>query len=258
MVKSIFLLSLFLGVGQVSFCQITNSNVEPKSTETKIDSIKMVTPPGAIEKDSVTSTNNTRIYITAGFVHSYRYFSDESIYQSLGKRYDETPINTYSLGFGTYIPLGLNLDLEIGVSYVLQGEQYTFSDSLSDSTFHYVNKYRHFGLPLRLKYSIGEGDFKGLIVGGVIPSSILSIRYESDYTTANGNDVINDVASKSNNLASFNLAASFGVGFTYQKEDVGFILMPEYRYNLLNTFENYPVKHNLWSWGVNVGLLVNF
>lgn len=257
MIKSISLLTVFLLSMVVSFSQITNSNSVPESTTPKTDSIQNV-PEDILPSDTMAYTDKSTIYLMAGFVHSFRSFTDESIYQSLGKKYDETPINTYSMGAGTYIPLTKQLDLEIGVSYVLQGEQYSFSDSLTDSTFHYVNKYRHFGLPLRLKYSIGQGNFKGIMVGGVIPSSIISIRYESEYTTFDGNEVVNDVDSKTNDLASFNLAASVGLGFTYQKGDFGFIFMPEYRYNLLNTFSGYPVQHNLWSWGINGGLLMNF
>tara|TARA_B100000809_G_C14925531_1_gene454976 strand:- start:40 stop:813 length:774 start_codon:yes stop_codon:yes gene_type:complete len=257
MIKSFSLLTFFLITTFGSLSQIINSNVTPETKEVKVDSIKDVTIDSLLI-NSITNYEKSTIYITAGYVNSFRYFTDESIYQSLGKKYDETPISTYSIGVGTYIPLTNHLDLEIGVSYVLQGEQYLFSDSLTDSTFHYVNKYKHFGLPIRLRYSIGNGNFKGLVYGGVIPSNILSIRYESDYTNVDGNEVLNNVETKKNDLASFNLTASIGFGFTYQKNDIGFILIPEYRYNLLNTFSGYPVKHNLWSWGVNSGLVINF
>jgi hypothetical protein len=210
-----------------------------------------------VEIKAKDSLDATTYYMTGGFVHSYRYFSDSSVFQSLGDKYNEEPINTYAIGVGTYIPLNKSVKLEIGISYVLQGEQYTYRDSLTDSTFHYVNKYRHFGVPLRLNYSLGQGDFKVLFVGGVVPSSILSIRYESDYTNSLGSATINKTISTTKNLNSFVLTGSVGVGATYQKGNLGFILLPEYRYNFMNSYINYPVNHNLWSWGVNIGILLN-
>ena len=128
--------------------------------------------------------------------------------------------------------------MELGVSYVLQGEEYNYSDSLTDSTFHYKNSYKHFGIPLRLKYSFGKNKLKGFVYGGIIPSSILSYKYESDYTSVVGKTHQNDSQSKTNTLASFNVVTSVGLGVTYQLNSIGFMVMPEYRYNLLNTFDS--------------------
>jgi len=249
MIKTIVLTSLFfMGIG-FSYGQITNSNSAPeKSKEIK-----------KIEKSDTTKIENTyksQFYLTGAFINSYRNFEDLSAYQSLGKRYLETPINTFGLGFGTYIPLTKKLELDLGISYVLQGEQYNYADSLSDSTFNYVNKYRHFGVPLRLKLNFGEGNLKGFIIGGVIPSSIVSIRYESKFTTKEGSETINEVKKITNDLASFNLVGSIGVGVSYEMGDFGFIITPEYRYNFFNTYSGVPVTHNLWSWGGNFGFLI--
>lgn len=257
MVKSILLVSIFLMGIEFSFAQITNSNTTPTETKKKEKKKK---EKKSTEQDSLIISNSDKstFYLTGAFIHSFRKFEDNSAYQSLGERYKETPINTYGIGFGTYVPLANHFELDIGVSYVLQGEQYTFtsSDSLSDSSFTYVNKYRHFGVPLRLKYNVGNGNFKGYITGGLIPSSILSIRYESKFTNPEGVETINDVKKITNDIAFFNLTASIGIGMSYTMGDFGFLVAPEYRYNLLNTFESVPITHKLWSWGVNFGVLL--
>lgn len=242
----IFLISTFNSIGQISN-PTASSPDEVKQEKKKKNNNK----PSKVENDSI---DKSTYYITVGYINSFRKFEDLSPYEFYSIKEVEQPINTFGLGFGTFIDLTKNLKLELGVSYVLQGEQYNYSDSLSDSTFHYVNKYRHFGIPLRLKYNIGKNNLKGFLYGGIIPSSILSNKYESEYSTATGVKNTNDIQSKTNDLASFNLATSVGFGVSYQLNNIGFMIMPEYRYNLLNTFDSVFIEHNLWSWGVNFGM----
>jgi len=249
MTKYILLTVIFLTNAFFLSAQISNPNAT-KPDEVKVEKKK---------KKKIKSVKNDTIdkstyYLSAAYINSFRKFEDVSPFGSFSKRKTETPIHTYGVGFGTYIYLAKNLELELGVSYVLQGEQYNFSDSLSDSTFHYTKRYRHFGIPLRVKYNFGGNDLKGFVYGGVIPSSILSYRYESNYSTADGKTNDNDTKSLSNTLAAFNLTTSVGFGVSYQLNNVGFMIMPEFRYNLLNTFEGVFVEHNLWSWGVNFGM----
>lgn len=251
MTKYILLTVLFLGSTFFSVAQITNPNT-PKPDEVKPKKKKK--NKLISEKVKHDSIDVSTYYLTIGYVNSFRKFEDKSPFGSYSKREKETPIHTYGVGFGTYIDLAENLELELGVSYVLQGEQYSFNDSLSDSTFHYTKQYRHFGIPLRLKYNFGKNNLKGFVYGGVIPSSILSYKYESDYTTSEGKTHNNDTESKTNTLAAFNVAASLGVGVSYQLNSIGFMIVPEYRYNLLNTFDGVFIEHNLWSWGVNFGM----
>lgn len=251
MTKYILLTAIFLISTFFSAAQITNPNTA-KPDEVKPKKKKKKKFKG--EKVTNDSIAKSTYYLTVGYVNSFRDFEDNSPYGSHAKRETETAINTYGVGFGTYINLVKNLDLELGVSYVLQGEQYNYSDSLTDSTFHYTNQYRHFGIPLRLKYSFGKNNLKAFVYGGVIPSSILSYKYESNYTSAIGKTIENDTESKTNTLASFNVVTSVGVGVSYQLNNIGFMVVPEYRYNLLNTFDNNFIEHNLWSWGVNFGL----
>jgi len=252
MMKTLFLICLFLIGLESSYGQITNSNTAPE----KVKKQKKEKKEKESEKSDTTLTDKSQFYLTGAYIHSYRKFEDLSAYQSLGERYLETPINTYGLGFGTYIPLTPHLELDLGLSYVLQGEQYNFSDSLTDSTFNYVNKYTHIGVPLRLKLNFGKGNLKGFVIGGLIPSSIISIQYDSKFTTKTGSETVNDIKKTTNDLASFNLVGSIGAGISYNIGDFGFIVTPEYRYNFFNTYSGVPVTHNLWSWGVNFGFLV--
>jgi hypothetical protein len=252
MTKYILLTAIFLITTFFSGAQITNPNTtNPDDVEAEVKKKKKFKSK-KVKNDSIAKST---FYLTAGYVNSFRQFEDKSPFGSYSERITETPINTYGVGFGTYINLAKNLDLELGVSYVLQGEQYNYSDSLTDSTFHYTKRYRHFGIPLRLKYNFGKNNLKAFVYGGIIPSSILSYKYESNYTSAEGKTNENDTESKTNTLASFNVTTSVGFGITYELNNIGFMVMPEYRYNLLNTFDGDFIKHNLWSWGVNFGLI---
>jgi len=249
MTKYILLTAIFLTSSFFLSAQISNPNATTPD-EAKVEK-KKKKKINTVKNDTI---DKSTYYLSVAYINSFRKFEDVSPFGSFSKRKTETPINTYGVGFGTYIDLVKSLELELGVSYVLQGEQYDFSDSLSDSTFHYTKRYRHFGIPLRLKYNFGGNDLKGFVYGGVIPSSILSYRYESDYSTADGKTNDNDTKSLSNTLAAFNLTTSVGFGVSYQLNNVGFMVVPEFRYNLLNTFDGVFVEHNLWSWGVNFGI----
>lgn len=251
MTKYILLTALFLTTSFVVDAQISNPNAKSPD-ELKVEKKKK--KKKKIKTISNDTINKSTYYATLGYVNSFRQFKDVSPFGSYAERETETPIHTYGIGVGTYIDLAKNLELELGVSFVLQGEQYDYSDAVNDSTFHYTKRYRHVGIPLRLKYNIGKNQLKGFVYGGVIPSSILSYRYESNYTTGAGVAKDNDTESLSNTLAAFNLTASGGFGVSYQLNNIGFMIMPEYRYNLLNTFEGVFVEHNLWSWGVNFGM----
>jgi hypothetical protein len=244
MIKSTFLLLFFLIGINPSIAQIQNSNAKPegKKVKTKKNKNKPV-----ISEDSVT---HTEVYLNAGFINSFRTFEDQTLSKYFSEWEEQTPINSFTVTGGAYIPLVKNLDMEIGVSLSTLGEKHIFQDSLTDSTFSYANKYRHIGIPLRLRYSFGSSNLKPYIFAGAIPTSIFQIRYESQYNSETGSLTENPITTTNNNLADFNLVLSGGVGVTYMKSKVGFSVFGEYRRNLLNTYDNYKIQHKLY--GVNI------
>lgn len=244
MIKSTFLFLIFLISISQSIGQIQNSNAKPEDKKVKIKKVKDKT---ATFEDTIV---RTEVYINAGFINSFRLFEDETISKYFSEWEEQTPINSFTVSAGAYIPLVKNLDIEIGASLSTLGEKHIFEDSLTDSTFSYANKYRHVGIPLRLRYSFGSSSLKPYLFAGVIPTSIFQIRYESQYNSETGSFTENPITTTNNNLADFNLVLSGGVGVVYMKNKVGFSVFGEYRRNLLNTYTDYKIQHKLY--GVNI------
>jgi hypothetical protein len=255
MSKAILFITLLLYLSNNSIAQIVNQNSNPKPKE---DNTK-----NKDKKNNQSKTDFTTAYFSLGYFNTFRSFEDHTAYNSKYKWETQTPTQNLGFNFGIYIPLAKHFNLDIGVNYLPYGEEYTYQDSLSDSTFHYINKYQQIGIPIRLKYTFINANpsdlgFKPFISIGVVPSNILSIRYFSDYTLADSTAIKNDVKKVTKDLNKFVFATTASIGFTYKTKKIGFKLMPEFRYNISNSYTGVFWKHNLWAWGVNAGIEIDF
>ncbi len=240
--------------------QIVNQST-PQS-QTKTDSTSTTKKP----KEQVSksdSANFTTAYFLLGYFNTFRNFEDLTTSQSLDEWQDQTPTQNLGANFGLYIPLMKHLDLDIGLNYLAYGEDFTYSDSLSDSTFHYTRNYIQMGLPVQLKINLlnpnpSDLGFKPYLKFGVAPSNILAIRYFSDYTQKDGTFVENDITKTTNDLNGFILSGLASIGLVYKTPKLGFILQPEFRYNFSNSYTSIFYQHNLWAWGINAGIELDF
>lgn len=210
------------------------------------------------QTDSVTdSLNKTKIYISGQYFNAYRSFEDLSIAKAYANRLEETSIKTGGIEIGSYIKLSKKLDLSIGASFFGGGEQWMYSDSISDSSFMYINKYRQIAVPFRLHFHIGN-DLQWVTFVGLVPSSILGRRYESNYTDKAGSLVENEIESNQDNINSFQFSASVGTGVSYQFDHASVFLLGEYRYHFTNTYTGLFLNHQQKLIGGSIGLTYSF
>ncbi len=243
-----------------SNAQIVNQNNTPSQKEEEKESKEQ---KGKSKKEKLQKTDFTTAYFSLGYFNTFRNFEDQTAYGSKYKWETQTPTQNLGINVGVYIPLTKHFSLDIGLNYLPYGEEYNYKDSLSDSTFHYINKYQQVGIPIRLKYTFINSNpsdlgFKPFISVGVVPSNILAIRYFSDYTTSDNNVVENDVKKVTKDLNKFVLSTTASIGLTYKTPKVGFKIMPEFRYNISNSYTGVFWKHNLWAWGINAGIEIDF
>lgn len=206
--------------------------------------------------DTVRSSNNN-IYISGQYFNAYRSFEDLSITKSYANRLKETSVNTGGIEVGSYVELTKNIDLGVGISFFGGGEQWMYSDSISDSSFMYTNKYRQVAVPLRVHFHLGK-ELKWVTFVGLIPSSILSKRYESSYTNEKGTLVENEIESKQDNINSFQFIGSAGTGVSYHFENTSIFLLGEYRHHFTNTYTGLFLNHQQKLIGCSFGISYRF
>lgn len=257
-VRFLSLLLLFVFIQSsvsVGFTQITSGNVNPE--EKKEDNKKEKKEKSVNEPDSLTGTN---FYLSGLYQYSYRSFEDNSPTKNYYADWQQQT-SAYNGGVSAGIIMELSdfIHLDIGVSYFGHSENYSFEDSLTDSTFTYKNTYMHLALPLRLRVVYGD-KFQVYGFAGVAPLNIVKLKYESNYSTESGIEVDRDDEIKTDGFSTFNLMLTAGFGFSYNLNRVGFFLAPEYRRNLLNTYSDKIISmdHKMYSVGINAGLILKF
>lgn len=258
MVRFLSLLLLFVLIQSsvsIGFTQITSGNVNPQ--EKKEENKKEKKEKPASEPDSLTGTN---FYLSGLFQYSYRSFEDNSPTKDYYTEWQQhTSAYNGGVSGGIIMELSKLIHLDIGLSYFGHGENYAFTDSLTDSTYAYKNTYRQIAIPLRLRVVYGD---KLQVYGfaGVAPLNILNIKYESNYTTENGIQVEREDEIKTDGFSTFNLMFTAGFGLNYNLNRIGFFVAPEYRRHLLNTYADKIISmdHRMYSVGVNAGMILKF
>lgn len=267
MIKDIFfstqrffsVLVLFLLIlisGSDAFCQITSGTINPdEKKENRKDEKKDAESISG--SDSLTGTN---FYISGLFQYAYRSFEDNSptgTYYADWER--QTAAFSGGANAGILIELTDFIQLDLGVSYFGHGENYTYADSLTDSTYSYRNNYVQFALPMRLRMVYGD-KIQLYAFAGIAPLNILKIRYKSDYKTEAGKIVERETENITTGFTTFNVMFSAGFGVIYNLNRVGFFLAPEYRRNLINTYGDKIISmdHKMFGYGINAGMILKF
>jgi hypothetical protein len=250
--SSVFLL-FFLPAfvfGQISGGEIKDE--KDKKDKEKGESVRQQKP---FERDSLSGT----VYHFSGFMqYSYRQFEDQSVYDVHALKNDEIPMyTTGGASIGILMPFTDHLALDAGITFFGHGEAYDFAATESDSTFSYTNVYMQVGVPLKLRYTVGE-DLQFFGFAGLTPLNILSRRYDVAYRAADGEPFDLPLTSIKNDFTQFNIMASGGIGVNYYHRFVGVSLSAEYRRHLGNTFseDNFKRIHKMYGIGLRLGLNV--
>ncbi|MFK8044331.1 MAG: outer membrane beta-barrel protein [Crocinitomicaceae bacterium] len=210
-----------------------------------------------LTNDSELEETKSTLYFSGQVFNAHRTFSDLSNNMRYDSALTQQPTITGGFETGVHMTLSNHFYLGVGANYFGGGESWTYSDSLSDSTYSYVNKFRQIAVPIRLNFHFGNA-FKGYGFVGAIPSSILTRRFESSFTNAGGVETENDIVSSEENINSFQFIGSVGAGFSYSFEDVGFFAQLEYRHYFTNTYTGLFLTHNQTLLGGSVGLTYSF
>lgn len=262
MKKSAWTLLLLLLCSQVSFAQIEigNKKEEDRKKEQKMkDEVEEEIKKKKKAKMPLAITGRN-IYVGVSLGQAYRTLvpADNIFSRPIEQKADEKKIFSFRAQAGMQAVLWKHFMIDFGFTYTEQGEQYSFEDPDSDSSYSYINKYRYIGVPLTANGIFGGEYVRFYFGGGIIPLMFINQGQNLSYTTTTGTGTDELLTYRDNKYNQFNMMAlgRIGMQFNFTKH-VGFYLAPEIRYMLFNTFEKqYKHKHNQWAWGVDFGFVV--
>jgi hypothetical protein len=203
------------------------------------------------EKDGATS-----IFLITNwsFTNSRLETNDGLIGDSLGYRANETGLNTWSFGIGFRNRLHKNFVLEGGVSFMRNGESYSFVEA--DTSYSYQTQYTYIAMPIRGMYSYGD-KIEFLVGGGIVPQLFVAYKQDRQWTTSNNTDG-SETFKTQNGFNTFVISAVLNAGVQFKMSDSwSFLFLPEYKIQLNTSFVKLsPYKHFARSLGFNFGLVV--
>ncbi|UKN02979.1 hypothetical protein K6119_05550 [Paracrocinitomix mangrovi] len=248
-------MKLYLLLSFVVFTTYVNAQIvsgeTPNEKEEKEKKEKPEKEP--LNRDSLTGTT---YYLTGLYTYGYRSFTDNTPYQSYEEWNDQKADMSGGASIGFFVPVAKNLDMDLGFTFFGSKEKYDYASETTDTTFHFSNTYMQIGVPIKLRYTIGE-KFQFFGVAGITPLNLINVRYNENYTRNSGDPVNPDVTVVKDKLAMFNLMASAGFGINYNFDLFGFTLYPEYRHQLLNTYDaTKSIDHKMYGLGIHAGLLL--
>lgn len=160
----------------------------------------------------------------------------------LGEKINETPRNLFSHQLGIRVPISKFISVDAGVSWIQNGENYSFEDQQSDSSYSYTTCYRYFGLPVNIMASLPLNPKNEEILisiflrGGGIPHLYQSFLQKTEWTTTLGSKESEKIKSL-DNPSSFMFSGHISSGLDLlSKTNWGVRIAVHYRHSLTNTF----------------------
>jgi hypothetical protein len=211
-----------------------------------------------LNKD-IKKTYPTRYYFESQRMQMFRTLvsNDAFLPTPLGTRADELELKAWSHQIGICMGLSEHFYLDGAVSWMQNGESYSFASLDSDSTFNYQTRYRYLALPVQLKYTRGDQlkIFGGL---GLVPALYQGFKQELQWTNALGAEY-DDQISVNNAMNSFILSWVSSLGIEAQLDShYAFRFGVMYRAQLNNSYTPYEdYIHKSKGWGLQFGLTKN-
>jgi len=180
--------------------------------------------------------------------------NDNFLPTPLGERANEIPLSTWSHQIGICVGLSRFVYFDGGVSWMQNGEAYTFESLDSDSSFNYQTRYRYLALPLQLKMAFGD-QFKFYGGIGIVPGLYQDYKQDLQWTNPLGAKY-DDVVKINNNMNSFQFSGLGSVGIEAQLDNNYTIRFGAlYRRQFNNSYNPYDAYvHKSFGWGLNLGL----
>jgi len=211
--------------------------------------------PGVTKREQLKSP--TQVCFEAFSFNSQRILTPNPDFLNtpLGERANEVPLRLWSYGLGLQTGLGRWMRLDIGLNFIQNGERYAYSDSQSDSTFQYENRYRYIGMPLSLNFHWGNA-FKVFAGPGITPMIFNQFVKNTQWTTTLGSKNDEKLREKNNEYASsaFEVFGQMGVQWI-AKNGWGGMFKVVYRKQVSNTYSKYnEAIHSTYGWGFGFGI----
>lgn len=199
----------------------------------------------------------TQVCLEAFSFNSHRILSPNPNFLNtpLGERANEVPLRLWSYGLGLQTGLGKWLRFDAGLQFVQNGERYNYSESQSDSTFQYENRYRYLGMPMSLNVHWG-GNFKLFAGPGITPLIFSQFVQNTRWTSALGSKEDDKIKVKNNEYASSSLEVFGQIGAQWTgKSGWGGMVKAVYRKQVTNTYSKYnEAMHSAYGWGFGIGI----
>ncbi|MFM7473628.1 MAG: hypothetical protein ACKO00_06905 [Crocinitomicaceae bacterium] len=179
----------------------------------------------------------------------------------LGEKINETSRRLFSHQLGIRVPITKIVSVDAGISWIQNGENYSYENQQSDSTFSYTSCYRYFGLPVNIMASVplnpkNEGTLISVFIrGGGIPHLYQSFLQKTEWTTTLGSKKSEKIKSM-DNPSSFMFSGHISSGLDLlSKTKWGLRIAIHYRYSLTNTFTKYgDYIHKPYGMGYSLSL----
>lgn len=170
----------------------------------------------------------------------------------LGEREFETSLSTWSVGIGIRGRGDQYLSWEGGISYLRNGESYSYEDA--DSTYSYTTSYSYLAMPVKIYFTYGN-NIKLLAGGGLVPQMFLNYKQDRVWVNSVNTETKETEETKSGyNSFLLSAVANIGVQLNLGKK-VSVLFMPEYRFQLTSSYEKQDsYKHFGNALGFNMGL----
>jgi len=215
------------------------SQNKQKATELKLNSI---------------AETGTRVYVLSNWSNSSRTLTENTgLYgDPLGERANETAAQVWSFGLGIQNDLTKHFFWDAGISYVKNGENYSFQ--LGDSSFMYQTRYQYIAMPLRLNYQIQKNRFHFYIGIGLMPQMYLTSKRTVDWTKGNQSNAFEEVISEK--TAPVVLSGLLNLGVLVDlKKGFSLVISPEMRIQFNSSYDQYQsYVHKNRSMGISFGL----
>lgn len=249
MKRFLFLLTFLYSLTSFGQIQIGGEEKEPDK-KAKKEKVKEKE-----EKEEKPVDGTTEIFFGANWSATNRVLkiNDNVFGDSLGERANETGLNAWSFSLGMRNRINRFLMWEGGISFVQNGEQYSFETV--DSSYAYTSNYRFIAMPLKLYYTYGEKNLRLMAGVGLAPQMAMAFRQEINFRDTEGDEGSESVKTK---VGQSSFAVSFvgNIGINYSfNSGWGVYILPEYRYQLSSTYlKTEPYKHFGTAFGVSFGL----
>lgn len=172
----------------------------------------------------------------------------------LGEREFENEANHWSFILGISIPIQKVFYFDGGISYIKNGEQYTWQSSINDSSFSYQTSYSYISMPLQFKIQNGN-KFKYSLSSGIQMQLLQFFRMNQQWTN-DVNTKYSETLKINNDCNSFVLSWISSVGFELaMSKYYGIKLSMQYRKQLSNSYiKTADYIHRSKGFGVGLGL----